>query len=44
MEYLTKEEINTNNTPKRSFLKELEEKASSGAIDRTEVINFANHH
>ena len=44
MEYLTKEEINNNNTLRRSFLIELEEKASSGVIDKTEVINFANHH
>ncbi len=44
MEYLTKDEIHNNNAPKRSFLNELEDKASEGAIDRMEVINFANHH
>ncbi|MCP3930866.1 MAG: Flp pilus assembly complex ATPase component [Oligoflexia bacterium] len=44
MEYLTKDEINNNSSPRRSFLNELEEKASLGVIDKMEVINFANHH
>lgn len=44
MEYLTKDEINNKCTPRRSFLKEIEEKASQGLIDKMEVINFANHH